>query len=267
MTVAWGVVAFVTDTPLFGPANPDQQKKPAQNTQDTQDTQGDVPTVSTPDPSVTLGETADMGQEYIDSIIFLGDSRTYHMKNRGVLSGGQSTTQTWSGYDPKTDAPSATLMLDGMIHKTNIYHELDGKPKTVAEAVAMEKPAYLFIALGFNGLASAKEASFIANYGKLITSVQQASPGTKIVLQSIYPVTQAYEQGSSGITNAKIETANTWIMKVAKQYGCKYVDTASVLKDQNGALMAAYATEDDYHLTKQAYVAILQYIRTHGYTD
>lgn len=256
MLCAWGVVALVTDA---SPAD-----KPTEQTgADT----NDIPTSITPDPTVTLKESADMGQEYIDSIIFLGDSRTYHMKNRGVLTGGKETKQTWSGYDSKTGGPSATLMLDGMIHKTNIYHELDGKPKTVAEAVAAEKPKYLFISLGFNGLASAKENNFITYYGKLIQSVRQASPETKIVLQSIYPVTEAYEQGASGITNAKIETVNTWIVKVAKQNGCKFVDTASVLKNDQGVLIASYATEDGYHLTKEAYVAILQYIRTHGYTD
>lgn len=261
MLGAWGVVALVTDTPLFDSLGTD---KPAQQTQ--ADT-GDVPTNTTPDPSVSLGESADMGQDYIDSIIFLGDSRTYHMKNRGVLTGGKDTKQTWSGYDPETNYASGTLMLDGMIHKTKIYHELDGTPKTIAEAVAAEKPKYLFISLGFNGLASAKENSFIAYYGKLIESVRQASPETKIVLQSIYPVTEAYAQGPSGITNDKIETANTWIMKVAEQNGCKFIDTASVLKNDRGVLIASYATEDGYHLTKEAYVAILQYIRTHGYTD
>ena len=165
MLCAWGIVAAVTHAPLLDTNRPD---KPAQQTQADTD---DIPVSTIPDPSVTLGETTDMGQEYIDSMIFLGDSRTYHMKNRGVLSGGKETKQTWSGYNPKTNGPSATLMLDSMIHKTTIYHELDGTAKTVAEAVAAEKPKYIVISLGFNGLAKMKENNFIIYYGKLIDSI------------------------------------------------------------------------------------------------
>lgn len=248
-----GIVMLVTKD------NPDTPSRPVE--QQTDDTPvGTVPS------DVVLEQTADMGQNYIDSIIFLGDSTTYHMINRAVLSGGKDTKQVWSGVDENGD-PSGTLMLDGMIHKTNIYHPLDGKAKTVAQAVAEEKPKYMVITLGVNGIAYSTEAQFKAYYGKLIDAIEQASPDTKIILQSIFPVSASYDQKGGKLCNANIDVANTWIMQLAKDKGCKYLDTASVLKNSSGTMIESYNAGDGIHMTADAYRAILQYIRTHGYTD
>lgn len=45
---------------------------------------------------VTMAETPDAGMEYIDSMIFFGESTTAHLRARGVLSGGTSTRQVWA---------------------------------------------------------------------------------------------------------------------------------------------------------------------------
>ena len=251
----WGVVSLLT-------GNKDPQKQPSTPGEQQTD---DTPVNTAPD-GVVLEQSDDMGQSYIDSIIFLGDSTTYHMINRAVLSGGQDTKQVWSGVDENGN-PSGTLMLDGMIHKTTIYHSLDGQAKTIAQAVADEKPKYMVITLGVNGIAYANETQFKAYYGKLIDVIVQASPDTKIILQSIFPVSAAYDQKGGKLCNANIDVANTWIIQIAKDKGCKYLDTASVLKNDNGTMIERYNAGDGIHMTADAYKAILQYIRTHGYTD
>lgn len=255
LLAAWGVISLVTDTPMFSPT-----KQPAHTEQDSSADTSDLPVGTTPDPSVVLGESADMGQSYIDSMIFLGDSTTYHMINRAVLTGGKQTKQVWSGA-------SGSLTLDSMIHKTTIVYPVTDTEMTVAEAVALEKPAYMVITLGVNGVSFCNQTQFTAYYGKLISAIKQASPDTKIILQSIFPVSKAYDQGGHGITNAKINTANTWVMQLAAEHGCKYLDTASVLKDGEGNMIATYDAGDGIHMTAEAYRALLQYIRTHGYTE
>ncbi len=257
MLCAWGIVAIVTDTPLFGSSRPAQQDKP---THSTQEGTNDIPANTVPDHSAVLGQTADMGQGYIDSIIFLGDSTTYHMINRAVLTGGKETKQVWSGAE-------GTLTLDGNIHKTTIKYPDTGAEMTVAEAVGAKKPEYMVITLGVNGVAYATETQFKAYYGKLISSIKQANPDTKIMLQSIFPVTEAYDQKGGKLCNANIDIANGWIRQLAAEQGCKYLDTATVLKNDNGAMIALYDSGDGIHMTADAYKAVLQYIRTHGYTD
>ena len=260
LLTAWGVIALVQ-----GVTTPGAQGSVG-TPNDTKDTQ-DVPAWQ-PDPSVILGQSEDMGDEYIDSIIFLGDSTTYHMINRAVLKGGKQTTQVWSGA-------SGWLNLDGTIHTTTIRYPETGEEIKIADAVALKKPEYLVITLGIDyGVAYCDQNKFTTYYGKLLSAIRQASPDTKIMLQSIFPVSAAYEQSvidagheKNGITNAKIDTANTWVMKLAKDYGCKYLDTASVLKNDSGAMSALYDAGDGIHMTAEAYRVILQYIRTHGYTD
>ena len=249
MLCAWGVVSLLKNdtTPDTRPTEQQTQAP-------------DIPTNTTPNTSAVLGQTADMGQDYIDSIIFLGDSTTYHMINRAVLSGGKDTKQVWSGA-------LGTLTLDGNIHKTTIVYPETGTEMTVAEAAAQEKPKYMVITLGVNGVAYATETQFTAYYGKLIDAIKQASPDTKIILQSIFPVSAAYDQKGGKLCNANIDTANGWIMQLAADKGCKYLDTASVLKNDEGTMIALYDAGDGIHMTADGYKAILQYIRTHGYTQ
>ena len=75
--------------------------------------------VSIADTDTFLARTQDMGQSYIDSFIFIGESTTYHLKNRAVLSGGKNTTQVWG---PK----SGTVNLDTTVGSLKIvYPETD----------------------------------------------------------------------------------------------------------------------------------------------
>lgn len=251
MLGAWGVVSLLQ--------NDQQPDSPAAEQQTGAQTEN-LPASSTPDTSALLGQTADMGQDYIDSMIFLGDSTTYHLINRAVLTDGKQTKQVWSGA-------SGSLTLDSMIHKTTIVYPKTDTEMTIAEAVALEKPKYMVITLGVNGIAYANETQFKAYYGKLIDAIQDASPETKIILQSIFPVSEAYDQKGGKLCNANIDVANGWVMQLAAEQGCKYLDTATVLKNDNGTMIAAYDAGDGIHMTADGYKAILQYIRTHGYSE
>ena len=206
--------------------------------------------------SALLGETEDKGQSYIDSMIFVGDSNTAHMRSFGVLSDGKQTKQVWS---PK----SQTITLNSQVTSVKIVYPETGAEMTIAEAVALKKPEYLVISLGTNGLTYLDEDQFKYCYKKLLDAIQSASPQTKIMVQSIYPVTSWYEN----IPNERINDANGWLLTLANDEGVKYLDTASVLKDSSGALKEAYNADhkDGYHINAEAYREILQYIRTHGY--
>ena len=76
-----------------------------------------------------LPQSEDMGQEYIDSFVFIGESTTYHLKSRGVLSGGTNTDQVWG---PK----SGTLMLDPTTASCRIVYPETNEEIDIAEAAA-----------------------------------------------------------------------------------------------------------------------------------
>lgn len=213
-------------------------------------------------PDAQLGETGDMGQAYMDSIIFVGDSTTAHLRSRGVLSGGTATKQVWVPSDN-------TLLLDLNITAKKIVYPDTGEQLTIADAAAKAKPAYMVLTIGLNGV-----TSFVGNknlyqncYGKLIEEIQEASPDTKIILQSVFPVAanQTTFSVDAATLNGYIDTLNGYVLELAGKYEVRYLDTASVLKGADGNLPASYQNGDGIHLTAEGYNVILNYIRTHGY--
>ena len=204
---------------------------------------------------VTLTPTPDAGIEYQDSLIFVGDSLTAHLINRGVLTGGTETKQVWR-------SESNMINLNSEVTSAKIILPGTGEKMTIAEAAKETKPSILIITLGTDwGVSYLSEAEFKDCYGKLVKAVQKASPKTTVVLQSVFPVTAA----CSTLDNAKIDTANKWVKAVAEENQCYYLDTQSILKDENNSLKAEYCNSaDGIHLGKNAYEAILTYIRTHA---
>ena len=206
--------------------------------------------------STILGETADAGQEYIDKLTFLGDSTTYGLKYYEVLSGGKNTQQVWT-------PESGTLSLFNYATATIVFPET-GEQISIVDAVTRKQPEYLVITLGVNGVSQMDEDWFKTDYTGLVQSIQAASPNTKIICNSIYPVENDYEH-IDPINNTNIPQANEWIKAVAEATGCKYTDSASVLKAEDGSLREDYGNGDGIHLNADGFNAVLQYLRTHAY--
>ena len=204
-----------------------------------------------------LGETSDMGQEYLDKIIFLGDSRTYSYKSYGVLSGGKNTNQVWT---PRNG--TMTLAAQGY---TMILYPETGEDISIRDAVAMKKPEYMVIGLGMNGVSFMSEDTFKAEYRSLVNDIKSISPDTKVILNSIYPVANYYAKLDQ-INNTKIAECNRWIMEIAEETGTKYLNTAEALADADGWLNLAYDNGGEgSHLNRPGNEIVMRYIRTHGY--
>jgi len=206
--------------------------------------------------AATLAETEDMGQEYLDSIVFLGDSTTYGMRYYEMLSGGKNTTQVWT-------PANGTLTLSYQSVATIVYPETNTEIP-IRDAVELKKPAYMVITLGVNGVSFMDGEYFKSEYTDLIKGIQQRSPDTKIILQSIFPVAASYEYMSS-INNDKIAAANQWVIEIAEQTGCRYLATSSALIGSDGFLPESYQNGDGLHLDPDGFNIVVNYIRTHGY--
>lgn len=203
-----------------------------------------------------LPETEDAGQAYIDRLTFLGDSTTNGLKEYGVLSGGTATTQVWT-------PASGTLTLY-LWNAASIVYPETGAEMTIADAVETKKPEYLVITLGVNGVAELEEDAFKIYYTDIINSVKEASPSTRIICNSIYPVENDYEHIDQ-ISNEKINTANGWILDVAEATGTRYAESCSVLKAADGSLREELGNGDGLHLNADGYNAVLEYLRTHAW--
>jgi hypothetical protein len=199
-----------------------------------------------------LGETEDMGQEYVDKFIFLGDSTTYGLGYYGVVDKGRIWT-------PK----SGTLTLSQWSF-TAIDYPDTGEELLIPDAVKKKTPEYMLITLGVNGISFMDEEYFKSEYTKLVKSVQLNSPSTNIIINSIYPVAASYGHLDQ-INNDKIKTANIWLQQVAEENVVAYLDSASVLAGPDGNLPENLQNGDGMHLTEDGFNLVINYLRTHGY--
>ena len=256
LAVAGMLVLLLILTVVFFATKPSD--KPVKEPDTVTDDGGAVIPNPPADDGVTLPATEDAGLAYQDSLIFVGDSLTAHLINRGVLTGGTGTKQVWR-------CESNMLNLNSEVTSAKIIYPGTGEKMTIAEAAKKAQPKIIIITLGTDwGVSYLQEAEFKSCYTDLVKAIQKASPKTEIILQSIFPVTA----GCTILDNAKIDTANGWVKAIAAENGCHYLNTQSILKDTNNCLKAEYCNSNDgIHLGKNAYEAILQYIRTHALTD
>ena len=208
------------------------------------------------DSPALLGLTKDAGTAYRDKLYFICDSPTYWMWPFGLLGGGKDTKQIWTG-------PEGTQTL--AYQKTyKIVDPFDKKEKLIIDVVREHKPEYIVIAMGINGIAIMDDKAFIDEYTDLVTKIALASPKTKILCSSIYPITKRYKYWGS-ITNASITKANSYILKIAEETGTHYIDTFAAIIGDDGEAKKELMQNDGLHPNEEGLKAILECIRTHAY--
>ena len=208
------------------------------------------------DSPALLPPSKDMGMEYIDRITFICDSPTYWMWPLELFSDGKESKQIWTGPEG-----TMTLAYQSTYHILDPY---DKKQRPIRDVVALHPPDILIIALGINGISFMDEAYFTKEYKDLVTDIQEISPDTIIILQSIYPITRKYKHYGS-ITNAMITEGNSWILAMAEELSCSYLDTFSVLLNDEGMAKDELMLKDGLHPNREGLTLILDYIRTHAY--
>ena len=168
------------------------------------------PSTSASTEAIGLPAGVDIGMDHIDSFIFFGESTTYHLKSRGVLSHGCNTTQVWG-------TESGTAKLDMTIRELRIVYPETNELLTVGEAAARKKPLRMFLCFGLNGaVGNIKKGAdhFKSCYRLLIDEIKKNSPSTEIFLASAFPVAENMDMSRYKIDvdtlNSYIATINSW---------------------------------------------------------
>jgi len=202
--------------------------------------------------------TADAGRDYLDRIVFLGDSTTYGL----IYYYGK-------GYSalPKPEkvwTPKEGYLTLAYYQSAKIYDRAVGDELGIAEAAARTKPEIMVITLGVDGISFMGEEDFVSTYRQLIADIRAASPDTKLILNSIYPVANSYRY-QKDINNDKINAANGWIEGLAEELGLPFLYSWECLAE-NGVLPETAHNGDGLHLTGESFEKVVTYIRTHALT-
>lgn len=201
--------------------------------------------------SVTLKETSDGGDTYVNSIIFAGDSMAlYYVLNNQILG-----TMLW--YQNSITSETA--------HTAPIYINFIDTKKTFVQNFEQNKPEIVIMTLGTNSVAYMTPEYFYEKYSELITKIKSVSPTTKLIIQSISPVDSSLDENENGINNDKINKFNYYIGKMCEDLNVKFLNSAVVMKDQDGTCKKGYCMDDGIHPTKDGQEALIRYVRTHVY--
>jgi lysophospholipase L1-like esterase len=185
-----------------------------------------------------------------EGVYFFGDSTTAHMAVRG----GVPAERVWSG--------EGSTVRFSSVNRERCVKLSSGQLVTLREAAARIKPRVLVITLGVSGGAGVlSEADFKSVYKTMLLSVKEASPGTKIYVQSILPLSDMSVKDYKRITKEAVLTANSWIREVCASLSVPYIDTHPLLTDGSGYLKKEYQNDEYMHLTGSAYAVIHENIR------
>ena len=194
-------------------------------------------TETEPAAAVAIGE---FDEDFFDNVLVIGDSLSTGFVNYEYLKPENVFAQ--AGITPSS---VMTTDVDGM----SVY----------AKATSIN-PEYICIMLGTNGI-SYLEADFMSEkMSTFIDELEQKCPDSEIILVSIPPVTAAHESEKP----EKLESIiiyNEHISKLAEEKGVLFVDTYSLLCDEDGYLGSDYAETDGLHLKIHAYPVILSAIQ------
>ena len=205
---------------------------------------------TTPPSSTLLAKTADAGDAYTQKILFLGDSRI-----NGMLYSRQISSAN-------------TFAENGLSHSVALNKAIidlgTGKLLTIPQAVGIRKPDIMLVAFGINYMG---KTGFMKSYEEFIDALLAQSPDSRLIIQSILPVSKAYAQKDPRMANDTIDWYNQQLLKLAEEKNLYYLDTAQALKGADNNLDPRFDKGDGLHFNAAAGEAILTYIRTHALPD
>ena len=187
--------------------------------------------------------------DYFYDTVFVGDSISYGIASYRYLS--------FDHVFAKIGLHQGTALSASCVYtsKTQSY--------TIFEALKMAKPGKVIVTLGINAIYNYKQDSFYNQYEELINKIKAATPDSKIIIQSIFPVAQywANNMGKPDY-NKYIAYANQKLYTLAEKNDCYFLYTYEKLTDENGYLLQQYSG-DGIHLSRDGYTAVFDYILSH----
>lgn len=199
--------------------------------------------------SYYLTENGPCTYDYIDSMVFLGDSRIVAMETLGHIRSDNTFAEIG-------------ISLSAFRNKAFFYPAY-GYDMKITKILAHKKPKIVYIALGVNGVGYVDNEDFIDDYNGLIDDILEVSPDSKIIIQSILPVGSAEEEKLPKLNNDNIDAVNLLLMELAFERNLYYLDVASVMKQADNTLAEEYDDGGGLHFTSRAYDVIMNYIKNH----
>ena len=199
-----------------------------------------------------LSATPDAGDEYQNTTAYLGDSVTL-------------------GLAFFKNHPSDLVIAKGSINPLDatdkkLIETPTGEMVNFPEALSMTDAKRAILTFGSNAISVMSEETFLNYYSKLIDAVREKNSDCDIIVQSITPL--ATTCTLKKLTNTLINRSNLLLLVLAYSKDVKFLNSAPMLKDENGYLKAEYCSSDDgIHINEKGYEIWIECLRTHAIVE
>lgn len=186
---------------------------------------------------------------YITASVFAGDQYAVTLQKDGRITLNQFVGQ--EGL--KTSKALSTSCVNFASDSSNY---------TIPQAIPKMKARRVFVQLGANDVdGSVSVDSFIADYKQFLQSIRSAYSYCDIIAMGIPPVTE--DSTNAAATQTIIDQFNQAIAVACNDLGCKYLNSAEVLKNSRGYAESSYFEANGYSASGAR--ALLEYAKSHAY--
>lgn len=197
---------------------------------------------------------------WFDDVVMIGDSVTLKLKNfvaqqrhddPGYFGGGQFLSSGSLG-----SGNSLWEVSDKSVHPS-----YQGEKLLLERSIPMTGAKKVYLMLGVNDIAVYGLEGSVENYKTLLSQIKAAAPEVEFFIQSATPICEGAEVGA--LTNENLKVYNQMLLEMCQELGLRFVDVASVLRDENGYLPREYCSDPDgmgIHLTDVACQLWLGYL-------
>lgn len=186
---------------------------------------------------------------YITASVFVGDQYAVTLQKDGRITLNQFVGQ--EGL--KTSKALSTSCVNFASDSSNY---------TIPQAIPKMKARRVFVQLGANDVdGSVSVDSFIADYKQFLQSIRSAYSYCDIIAVGIPPVTE--DSTNAAATQTIIDQFNQAIAVACNDLGCKYLNSAEVLKNSRGYAESSYFEANGYSASGAR--ALLEYAKSHAY--
>lgn len=186
---------------------------------------------------------------YITASVFAGDQYAVTLQKDGRITLNQFVGQ--EGL--KTSKALSTSCVNFASDSSNY---------TIPQAIPKMKARRVFVQLGANDVdGSVSVDSFIADYKQFLQSIRSAYSYCDIIAVGIPPV--AEDSTNAAATQTIIDQFNQAIAVACNDLGCKYLNSAEVLKNSRGYAESSYFEANGYSASGAR--ALLEYAKSHAY--
>lgn len=211
--------------------------------------------------------TAKECDEYFKNSVIVGDSimlgfKTYVGQKRSTNDDFMSTLKFHAGGS--YGVHNALLPVSSK----SVHPLFEGVQTPIEDAVQKMGVEKVFILFGLNDVGLYSDGKgpqkTFENYKILFSKIKEKSPNVEIIIISATYLYEEWDKQMVKLTSNHLRQLNQLMLEYCTANGMDYIDVATALADSKGYLQPKYCSDNECHLTYEAYDVWMDIFRAYA---